>query len=111
MPFISETTEVEEVQELWEHISVDETLVSCEEFVELFKKNCSVFDFETESSRRIVIELFLREIVSQFPAFQVICEYHMTLVNEYVQEETPVWSLRLHNMPSGLPPSSSPGCY
>lgn len=26
--------------------------------------------------------MFLREIVSQFPAFQVICEYHMTLVNK-----------------------------
>jgi hypothetical protein len=82
MPFISESTEVEEVQEVWENIPVDQSIVPCAEFVELFKKNCSVFDFENEASRRTVIDLFLREIVSQFPAFQIICEYHMTLVNE-----------------------------
>lgn len=82
MPFISESTEVQEDQEVWENIPVDESIVPCAEFVELFKKNCSVFEFESEASRRTVIDLFLREIVSQFPAFQVICEYHMTLVNE-----------------------------
>lgn len=82
MPFISESTEVEENQEVWENIPVDESIVPCAEFVELFKKNCSVFEFETEASRRTVIDLFLREIVSQFPTFQVICGYHMTLVNE-----------------------------
>ena len=82
MPFISESTEVQENQEVWENIPVDESIVPCAEFVELFKKNCSVFEFETEASRRTVIDLFLREIVSQFPTFQVICEYHMTLVNE-----------------------------
>ncbi|KAI8904062.1 hypothetical protein EDD86DRAFT_213827 [Gorgonomyces haynaldii] len=82
MPFISESTEVQEDQEVWENIPVDESIAPCAEFVELFKKNCSVFEFETEASRRTVIDLFLREIVSQFPAFQVICEYHMTHVNE-----------------------------
>ena len=82
MPFISESTEIQEKQEVWENIPVDESLAPCTEFVDLFIKNCSVFEFETEASRRTVIDLFLREIVSQFPIFQVICEYHMTLVNE-----------------------------
>ena len=82
MPFISESTEVQEDQEVWENIPVDESIAPCAEFVDLFKKNCSVFEFETEASRRTVIDLFLREIVSQFPAFEVICEYHMTHVNE-----------------------------
>jgi hypothetical protein len=82
MPFISESTEVQEDQEVWENIPVDESIVPRAEFVELFKKNCLVFEFETEASRRTVIDLFLREIVSHFPAFQVICEYHMTHVNE-----------------------------
>lgn len=82
MQFISESTEVQEDQQVWENIPVDESIVPCAEFVKLFKKNCSVFEFETEASRRTVIDLFLREIVSQFPTFQVICEYHMTLLNE-----------------------------
>jgi hypothetical protein len=83
MLFISECTEVEENQEVWENIPVDESISPCAELVELFKKNCSVFAFDTEASRRTVIDLFLREIVSQFPAFQVNCEYNMTLTNNF----------------------------
>ncbi|KAJ3112491.1 hypothetical protein HDU96_004508 [Phlyctochytrium bullatum] len=81
MVFISETTEVQTNQEVWENMPVDESIAPCAEFVELFKKNTSVFEFETEASRRTVIDLFLREIVSKFPAFQIVCEYHMTVVN------------------------------
>ena len=80
--FISEATGIQEDTQVWEEIPIDGSVVPSDEFVELFKKNCSVFEFEAEASRRTVIDLFLREIVSLFPAFQVICEYHMTLVNQ-----------------------------
>ncbi|KAJ3343286.1 tRNA methyltransferase, has a role in tRNA modification [Kappamyces sp. JEL0680] len=82
MPFIHEATEVEEVQQVWEHIPFDETIQATEELVDLFKKNCSVFEFGAEASRRTVIDLFLREVVSQFPELMIICEYHMTLLNK-----------------------------
>ena len=82
MPFISEATGVEDENKVWENIPVDTTVEATPEFVELFKKNCSVFEFGAEASRRTLIDLFLREIVSQFPDFIVVCEYHMTLVNQ-----------------------------
>ena len=82
MPFISEATGVEDENQVWENIPVDTTVEASPEFVELFKKNCSVFEFGAEASRRILIDLFLREVVAQFPDFIIICEYHMTLVNE-----------------------------
>jgi hypothetical protein len=76
MPFISEATGVEDYEQVWENIPVDHSI-----FVELFKKNCSVFEFGAEA-RRTLIDLFLREVVSHFPDFMIICEYHMTLLNE-----------------------------
>jgi len=82
MPFISEATGVEDENQVWENIPVDTTVEASPEFVELFKKNCSVFEFGAEASRRTLIDLFLREVVAQFPNFIIICEYHMTLVNE-----------------------------
>ena len=82
MSFISETTGVEDGNQVWENIPVDTTVNASPEFVELFKKNCSVFEFGAEASRRTLIDLFLREVVAQFPNFIIICEYHMTLVNE-----------------------------
>ena len=82
MPFISEATGVEDYEQVWENIPVDDSIVPSEEFVELFKKNCSVFEFGAEASRRTLIDLFLREVVSQFPDFMIICEYHMTLLNK-----------------------------
>jgi len=82
MPFISEATGVEDENQVWENIPVDTTVEASPEFVELFKKNCSVFEFGAEASRRTLIDLFLREVVAQFPDFIIICEYHMTLVNE-----------------------------
>lgn len=84
MSFISETTEVQEVPTVWQNILsfADDSVAPSEEFIELFRKNCSVFESAFEASRRTVIDLFLREIVSQFPEFQVICEYDMMQVNE-----------------------------
>ena len=82
MPFIVETTGIQEEEQVWENIPVDDGIKPSEEFVELFKKNCSVFEFNLEASRRTVIDLFLREVVSQFSEFVVICEYRMTLVND-----------------------------
>lgn len=82
MAFIHEATDIVEDLDVWEHIPVDETVYPSSDFVELFKKNCSVFEFEAEASRRTVIDLFLREIVSMFPSLMIVCEYHMTLVNE-----------------------------
>ncbi len=82
MPFISEATGVEDYEQVWENIPIDHSIVPSEEFVELFKKNCSVFEFGAEASRRTLIDLFLREVVSQFPDFMIICEYHMTLLNK-----------------------------
>jgi hypothetical protein len=82
MSFISEATGVEDENQVWENIPVDTTVEASSEFVELFKKNCSVFEFGAEASRRTLIDLFLREVVAQFPDFVIICEYHMTLVNE-----------------------------
>ena len=82
MPFISEATGVEDENQIWENIPVDTTVEASAEFVELFKKNCSVFEFGAEASRRTLIDLFLREVVAQFPDFIIICEYHMILVNE-----------------------------
>jgi hypothetical protein len=82
MPFISEATGVEDENQVWENIPVDTTVEASAEFVKLFKKNCSVFEFGAEASRRTLIDLFLREVVAQFPDFIIICEYHMTLVNE-----------------------------
>jgi len=73
---------VEDYEQVWENIPVDDSIVPSEEFVELFKKNCSVFEFGAEASRRTLIDLFLREVVSQFPDFMIICEYHMTLLNK-----------------------------
>jgi hypothetical protein len=82
MKFISETTGIKDDDQVWENIPIDATVEPSQEFVELFKKNCSVFEFGAEASRRTIIDLFLREVVSQFPHFNIICEYHMTLVNE-----------------------------
>ena len=82
MPFISEATGVQDENQIWENIPVDTTVEASAEFVELFKKNCSVFEFGAEASRRTLIDLFLREVVAQFPDFIIICEYHMILVNE-----------------------------
>ena len=82
MRFISEATGVENENQVWESIPVDSIVEASPEFVELFKKNCSVFEFGAEASRRTLIDLFLREVVAQFPDFVIICEYHMTLVNE-----------------------------
>ena len=70
MSFISESTEVQEDLQVWEHIPVDESIVPCAEFVELFKKNCSVFEFETEASRRTVIDLFLSEVLFIFQHYR-----------------------------------------
>lgn len=82
MPFISQATGVKDDIQVWENIPIDITVEPSQEFVDLFKKNCSVFEFGAEASRRTLIDLFLREVVSQFPQFNIICEYHMTLVNE-----------------------------
>jgi hypothetical protein len=82
MTFISEATGIEDDNQVWENIPIDTTVEPSLEFVELFKKNCSVFEFGAEASRRTIIDLFLREVVSQFSDFNIICEYHMTLVNE-----------------------------
>ena len=82
MSFIHEATGVKDDIETWENIPIDSTIEPSQEFVELFKKNCSVFEFASEASRRIVIDLFIREVVAQFPAFVIVCEYYMTLVNE-----------------------------
>ena len=82
MSFITEATGIQEDEQVWEDIPIDTTVEPAQEFVELFKKNCLVFEFNAEASRRTLIDLFLREIVSQFPKFQIICEYPMTLVNE-----------------------------
>ena len=82
MSFITEATGIQDENQVWENIPVDTTVEPSPEFVELFKKNCSVFDFGPEASRRTLIDLFLREVVSQFPDFVVVCEYRMSLVNE-----------------------------
>ena len=82
MPFISETTDVKEKDEVWKNIPIDTKINPSEEFIELFKKNCSVFQIGSEASRRTVIDLFLREVVFQFPDFMIICEYNMAVVNE-----------------------------
>jgi hypothetical protein len=82
MPFISEATGVKVDNQVWENIPVDTTVEASPEFVELFKKNCAVFEFETEASRRTLIDLFLREVVAEFPDFIINCEYHMTLENK-----------------------------
>jgi hypothetical protein len=82
MEFIHEATGIQKDQEVWENIPIDENLNPSETFVNLFKQNCKVFEFNVEASRRIVIDLFLREIVSEFPPLMVVCEYHMTQVNE-----------------------------
>jgi hypothetical protein len=82
MTFISEATGIEDDNQVWENIPVDHSIEPSEEFVDLFKKNCSVFEFGAEASRRTLIDLFLREVVSNFPDFMIICEYHMTLLNK-----------------------------
>jgi hypothetical protein len=82
MSFISEATGVEDGIQVWENIPINVNIEASQAFVELFKKNCSVFEFGAEASRRTLIDLFLREIVAEFPDFIIICEYHMTLVNE-----------------------------
>ncbi|KAK6094105.1 hypothetical protein MT418_005920 [Batrachochytrium dendrobatidis] len=58
MPFISEATGVEDENQVWENIPVDTTVEASPEFVELFKKNCSVFEFGAEASRRTLIFFF-----------------------------------------------------
>ena len=82
MSFISEATGIEDDIQVWENIPIDVKIEASQAFVELFKKNCSVFEFGAEASRRTLIDLFLREIVAEFTDFIIICEYHMTLVNE-----------------------------
>jgi hypothetical protein len=82
IPFINEATGVEDEIQLWENIPVDTTVEPSQKFVELFKKSCYVFEFGTDASRRIMIDLFLQEVVAQFPDFVIICDYNMTLVNE-----------------------------
>ncbi|KAI8893338.1 hypothetical protein BC833DRAFT_608690 [Globomyces pollinis-pini] len=82
MPFISEATGIEDNHHSWENIPVDTTVEVSSEFVELFKKNYSVFEFWGKASRKILIEMFLREVVAQFPDFIIVYDNHMTLVNE-----------------------------
>ena len=73
---------VEDGIQVWENIPINVNIEASQAFVKLFKKNCSVFEFGAEASRRTLIDLFLREVVAQFTDFIIICEYHMTLVNE-----------------------------
>jgi hypothetical protein len=63
MPFISEATGVEDDIQVWENIPVDTTVEPCQEFVELFKKNCSVFEFGAEASRRTLIFFFEKSLL------------------------------------------------
>ena len=56
MTFISEATGVEDDIQVWENIPVDTTVEPCQEFVELFKKNCSVFEFGTALATKRVEE-------------------------------------------------------
>ncbi|XJO77625.1 hypothetical protein BDV3_002179 [Batrachochytrium dendrobatidis] len=62
MPFISEATGVEDENQVWENIPVDTTVEASPEFVELFKKNCSVFEFGAEASRRTLIFFFGKKL-------------------------------------------------
>jgi hypothetical protein len=82
MPFIAEATEIDETQVVWEEINFDETVTPSPEFTDLYKKNCSVFDFIGETGRRTIIDLFLREIVSNFPPLIIVCEYNMKHENK-----------------------------
>ena len=43
MSFISEATGIEDEIQVWENIPIDVNIEASQEFVELFKKNCSVF--------------------------------------------------------------------
>jgi len=82
MKFIQETTGISEDIQVWEDIPWDCNITPSEEFIALYKKNCSVFDFIQEAGRRTIIDLFLREVVSLFQPLMVVCEYNMKLVNE-----------------------------
>ena len=82
MQFITEATGVESFGYFWKNIPVDKCIEASPEFVELFKKHCSVIDSLANKSRRTTIELFLREIVAQFPDFIIFYDYRMTLENE-----------------------------
>jgi hypothetical protein len=82
MKFIQETTGISEDIQVWEDIPLDDCIRPSEDFIALYKKNSSVFDFIQEAGRRTIIDLFLREIVSLFPPLMVVCEYHMKLTNE-----------------------------
>lgn len=65
----------------WENMAVDTNLVPDAEFVELYKKNASVFFMHSEASRRTVIDLFLRDIVAKFPEFMIITEFTTSVEN------------------------------
>jgi hypothetical protein len=81
MQFIHETTDVAEDIEVWDNIPLDDTIVPTDEFMSLYEKNCKVFELGQEAGRRTVIDLFLREVVSLFSQLMIVCEYHMTLIN------------------------------
>ncbi len=77
------TTGVEyELQQGWDDIVIDSDLVPSAEFVALYKKNASVFFMNSESGRRTVIDLFLREIVSMFPELMIVPEFPMSVQNK-----------------------------
>jgi hypothetical protein len=82
MKFIQETTGISEDIQVWEDIPLNDKIQPSEEFIALYTKNSAVFDFIQEAGRRTIIDLFLREVVSLFPPFMVVCEYHMKLINE-----------------------------
>lgn len=82
MQYIAETTEIDEDVRVWESIPLDETVSPSDDFINLFQKNSTVFDFIGETGRRTVIDLFLREVVSIFPPLMIVCEYHMKLQND-----------------------------
>lgn len=81
--FIAQATGIEDADAaVWDNIPFDESLVPPQRFIDLFIQNSSVFEFRLEAGKRIVIDLFLREIVSLFPNMIVVCEYAMKLVND-----------------------------
>ena len=82
MEDIHHATGIKDITLVWESIPVDNTVDPSPDFVELFKKNCETFDFQSEAGKRTIIDLFLREIVYLFkPFLMIVCEYQMSFEN------------------------------
>ena len=77
MAYLAETTGIDEDVVSWDDIPFVE-IEAPEAFVSLFQQNACVFDFISEATKRTIINLFLRNIVSLLLCFSFLVVLHIS---------------------------------